>query len=381
MQKKKRLLFFVFVISLVLLCQIEGAFAIEKEFITDVSITNAINLSGEWKYKKIEFIDESMVQPGYDDSKWLTVYAPEIWEEQGIEWEPWDTPLVLYRRAISVPAEWEGKQIGISCWFSKQSNVFINGVKVKPKGPLFARYGEVSDLLRYGKINYLAITALHEGKLVFSEGGPPRIGILEQRSITKVIRTDIDIPVDGERINAILFHPAGLEKLPGLILVATAHYGWGVTEPWFVFADELSRSGYSSLIIASKSPCLEHLLAAVEYFSLRDFIDSEHIGVIGANMAAKFAIMAAGKDQRIKSVVSMSSPPIEIDKEARLCPILLIASENDPNAARAAKNIQKNLKGLSELLIFEGKVHGITFIEEQWTTIREIILGWFEKHL
>jgi len=316
----KQWLIFPVLISNVIVFGLSGcAVPKEKEFITDVSFTTAINLSGEWRFKKIEFIDESMVQPEYDDSNWLTVQVPATWQQQGIEWGIWDIPLVLYRRTLTIPAEWEGQPIGISCWFSKQSVVYVNGTKVEPKGSLFARYSDISKLLRYRKTNYIAVTA--------------------------------------------------------------AHYGWGVTEPWFDFADELARQGYISLILGATTPRLEHILNAVDYLSMLDFIDSARIGVIGANMAAKFSIVAASRDRRIKMVISMSSPMVKFDEKVSLCPVLLIVSESDPNAVIYAKNISKELIGPTELLVFKGKVHGITFIEDKWTATRQTIVGWLRKYL
>lgn len=381
MGRKQRLIFALLILNVIVFGLSECTLPKEKEFITDVSFTVAINLSGEWRFKKMEFVNESMVQPEYDDSNWLTVQAPATWEEQGIEWEMWDIPLVLYRRTLTIPAEWEGQSIGISCWFSKQSVVYVNGTKVEPRGPLFARYRDVSKLLRYGEANYIAVTALNEGKLVLTEGGPARLGVLEKRLVTEVLREDITIPSDGRRINATLFRPGGLKKLPGLILIATAHYSWGVTEPWFDFADELAREGCVSLILGATTPRLEDILNAVDYLSMLDFIDPARIGVIGADMAAKFSIVAASQDRRIKMVISMSSPMVKFHEKVSICPVLLIASENDPNAVIYAKNISKELIGPTELLVFKGKVHGITFIEEKWTATRQAIVAWLRKYL
>ncbi len=368
-------------ILIVVLVSLSGYTASKgKESITDVSFINAIDLSGEWRFKKIEFIDQSMIQPEYNDSSWPTVQVPATWDKQGIEWGAWDIPLVLYRRIITIPAEWEGKLIGISCWFSKQSVVYVNGVRVEPKGPLFARYGDVSKILRYGKANYIAVTALNEGKLVLAESGSPRLGILEKRLVTKVLREDITIPADDRKINATLFRPTDLKGLPGLILVATAHYGWGVTEPWFDFADELARKGYASLILGATTPRLEYIPNAIDYLSMLDFIDPARIGVIGADEAAKLSIVAASQDPRIKTVISLSSPRIKFNDKVSLCPVLLIVSENDTSAMIYAKKISKELSEPPELLVFKGKAHGITFIEEKSIT-RQAILDWLKKYL
>jgi len=381
MRKTQRLIYSILIANVILLCISEGTLAEEKESIIDVSLTNSIELSGEWKFQKIEFIDENIVQPDYNDNNWSVVYAPATWEEQGIEWKTGETQLILYRRTVSIPAEWKGKRIGINCWFSKQSGVYVNGIRVEPKGPLFARYSDVTNILQYGKINYIAVTALNEGKLVLKESPPPRLGVLEERLVTKVLQKDIIIPFDGGKINGILFHPAGLTNLPSLILVATAHHGWGVTEPWFDFADELAREGYLSLIVASNNPRLEHILSAINFLSMLGFTDPIRIGIIGADMAAKFAIIAATRDPRIKTVISISSPMVTLDEKISLCPVLFIASEDDTIAALAARKMSKLLLGRSESLIFKGKIHGITFIEERWTATRQAILDWLKKNL
>ena len=383
--RKPRLIFLLLILNVIVFGLGEHTGAKEREFVTDVSLTTAINLTGEWRFKKIGFIDESMVQPEYDDSTWPTVQTPAPWEEQGIEWQIGDIPVVLYRRTITVPAEWEGQPIGISCWFSNQSVVYVNGIKVDPTGPLFARYGDVSKLLRYGETNYIAVTALNEGKLVLAEGGPPRLGILEKRLVTKVLREDITIPSDGRRIDVIIFRPAGVKKLPGLILIASGHHAcWGVTEQWFDFADELAREGYASLVLGATTPGLEHIPNAVDYLSTLDFIDPGRIGVIGADIAAMFSLVAASRDSRIKTVIVMSVMPsmmVGLDEKASLGPALLIVSKNDRKAVRHAKQIMKLLVGTTELLVFKGKVHGISFMEEKWSATTQAILDWLKRYL
>ncbi|GAI23717.1 unnamed protein product, partial [marine sediment metagenome] len=73
MGRKQRLIFALLILDVIVFGLSECTLPKEKESITDVSFTAAINLSGEWRFKKIEFVNESMVQPEYDDSNWLTV--------------------------------------------------------------------------------------------------------------------------------------------------------------------------------------------------------------------------------------------------------------------------------------------------------------------
>jgi len=72
---------------------------------------------------------------------------------------------------------------------------------------------------------------------------------------------------------------------------------------------------------------------------------------------------------------------VTFDEKISLCPALFIASEDDTIAALAARKMSKLLLGRSESLIFKGKIHGITFIEERWTATRQAILDWLKKNL
>ncbi len=104
-----------------------------QETITDVSLTDAIELTGLWRFRQVEMFSEEMTTPDYDDSTWDQVRAPAPWSEQGLEDRVGKAKVVIYRRQVQVPADWEGKPIGISAWFWSKPRRWRNWFKVRAK--------------------------------------------------------------------------------------------------------------------------------------------------------------------------------------------------------------------------------------------------------
>lgn len=125
--------------------------------------TNVLSLNGIWKFLWVKDADkrpEDFCKTDYDDSKWKTISVPGIWEVNGygyplyanttyawnkhFENNPPYVPDVenhvgSYRREITIPAGWKGKQI-IAHFGSVTSNmyIYVNGK--------FAGYSEDSKL-------------------------------------------------------------------------------------------------------------------------------------------------------------------------------------------------------------------------------------------
>lgn len=125
---------------------------------------NFLNLDGKWKFKFVENRDErpseDVFSKEYDDTSWGTMQVPGMWELNGYGSPmylnvgyPWrgnfrnnppitpdkENSVGTYRLSITVPAEWEGKDV-IAHFGSATSNlaVWVNGKR--------AGYGEDSKL-------------------------------------------------------------------------------------------------------------------------------------------------------------------------------------------------------------------------------------------
>lgn len=127
------------------------------------SASNFLSLNGQWKFKGVQNADQrptDFYKMDYNDSDWRTMPVPGIWEVNGFgdplyvnadyAWRghaPYTPPIVpteqnrvgSYRRTITIPADWKGKQI-IAHFGSVTSNIYlyVNGK--------FAGYSEDSKL-------------------------------------------------------------------------------------------------------------------------------------------------------------------------------------------------------------------------------------------
>lgn len=104
-------------------------------------------LNGEWRFKYAErplLVPDGCEGHEYDDSQWATIAVPSNWQMCGYghphytnfdlpfvidpPWVPDDNPTGVYRRAFSLPSEWDGKELylrfeGVASAF----HVWVNG--------------------------------------------------------------------------------------------------------------------------------------------------------------------------------------------------------------------------------------------------------------
>ena len=97
-----------------------------------------ISLNGQWKFSLTEKTDTQLLddffKTDFDDSQWDNIDVPSNWEMQGFE-EPHyyrPDPLFygLYRKVISLPQEWKGRQVILDLEAVSFGYVlFVNGTK------------------------------------------------------------------------------------------------------------------------------------------------------------------------------------------------------------------------------------------------------------
>lgn len=349
-----------------------------QEAIPDVSLDDAISLIGRWRTRRVELFSEEMAQPGFDDSDWEEVEAPATWDAQGMAELIGEAAVVVYRRQIEVPAAWQGKRVGISAWFNPYSSqVFVNGQRVEPERKPFAPFADVSDLLRYGQTNTVAVTTIYDGYLEMAEVGPPRIGLLTERPVTRILHEDVTIATPDGDAEATLIRPAAGRDLPALVLIATGSHGLPEKATWFDFAEDLARQGYICLALALPVQRPTGALAAVEYLRSLTFVNPKQIVLFGADEGARTAMLAAAQDEQIRGMILLS-PLIEEVTELGDRPTLILASRKDRRGLvlEQAQAIAGQIQGPHQLIALPGDGHGTFVFTNAWNAARQAVLGW-----
>jgi len=355
-----------------------------REAIVDVSLDEAIYLAGRWRYRQVEFFTEQMAQPGFDDSQWAEVDAPATWAAQGLGALTGESALVVYRRQVEVPVAWQGKSVGISAWFNPYaSQVFVNGARIEPARKPFAPYADVSTWLRYGEPNTIVVTTLYDGIFEAAETGPPRIGLLTERLVTRVLHEDVTISTEEGDADATIIRPAARHDLPGLILIATGAHGLPEKTTWFDLADDLARQGYFCLALALPVQRPSGVIAAVDYMRSQPWIDPERIVLFGADEGARTAVLAATQDTRIRGVILLSAPQVDEVADLGSRPILLMASRKDRHGfvLEQAQNMAQQVQGPHQVVALPGDGHGTFVFTNAWNAARQALLKWLAEYL
>lgn len=352
--------------------------------ILDVSLENFIDLTGKWRFSQMKAFNDSVTLPGFDDSQWAEVNAPASWDAQGLADQIGKGTVVVYRRQVEVPAEWKGKPVGIHAWFNPfASRVFVNGGQVDPVRKPFAAYADISELLVYGEKNTLTVVTQYDGFLEFTEAGPARIGLLENRPITKVVHDELTIDTPEGKADATLIYPAEKKNLPGLILVATGSHGLGEKLNWYDLADDLARQGYVSLAVALPQQKADGVLAAVKFLREQPMVNPARMLLFGVDQSSEASVQAIEQDASIISLILLS-PPQVIDEVAMIAnqPLLLIASQGDRNGLilDQVKEMAKTV-GHAQVVSLPGEGHGTFIITNTWNALRQAVLDWLKQNL
>lgn len=355
-----------------------------QELIKDVSLTNSIDLTGKWRFSQVKGFSDSLTLPGFDDSQWAQVDAPAAWDAQGMADQVGKGVIVVYRRQVDVPAAWKGQPAGIHAWFNPfASRVFVNGQQVDPARTPFAAYADVSDLLKYGEKNTLVVVTQYDGWLEFDEAGPARIGLLEDRPVTKVVQEELTLDTPDGKADATLIYPAEKKNLPGLLLVATGSHGMGEKINWYDLAADLARQGYVSLAVALPQQKPENVLAALKFFRSQPMLNPVQILLFGVDQSVEPALQAALQDGSLNSLILLS-PPQVIDDAAKLTklPLLILASQGDRNGLildQVKETAKKAAK--AQVVALPGDGHGTFIITNTWNALRQAVINWLKQNM
>ena len=352
------------------------------DVVTGVGPEGAVDLSGTWRCKAVAQVEDSLFAPATDDSAWQSVQAPARWADQKINAE--GAPAVVYRRIVKVPAEWQGRRIGISTWFcAGDSLVSVNGQEVDPNGPPNALTADVSSLLHYGQDNLVAVSTTGDGIRELAEAGPPLLGPLGQRRLTRVIRTDLSIPVEPRQLSASLFLPEDGKQLPLVIFAATGHADYSIKDDWRQLNDDLARMGYASLAVVFSKFTSQEFQAVLQYAGALDGVDHSRIALVGAMKATRPVALAAVMDPDVRTVVLVSSARIPEIAQLGERPVLFICGDKEATvpALSAARDMAGVLVGPHDVATLTSSGSGVALLDTSWNGLREALLVWLGKYL
>ena len=116
---------------------------------TKVDVPEFRVVKGKWKFSKSDNL--AWKEPGFNDSLWQIVQLPSTWEEHSNYTE--DYVFGWYRRALTVPAELQGKDIYLNMGkIDDADETYFNGVKVGGMGSFPPNYTTAWDIFRYYKV-------------------------------------------------------------------------------------------------------------------------------------------------------------------------------------------------------------------------------------
>jgi predicted esterase len=347
-----------------------------QERIPGVSESASISLAGKWRAQKAEAFNDQLVAPGFDDSSWTEVTAPAAWSEQGFGDVEGTPTLVVYRTKVDVPRAWNGKAVGISAWFNPfNGRVFVNGTAVEPVRKPFAAYADVSNLLKYGETNTIAVTTMYEGYSVFAEGGPPRIGLIDQIPVTAIQHDETEIT--GNK--ATFIHPKQEGKYPVIVFNFTGSHFLAEREAWYDMGDDLARAGIASLALALGNQKVEDVQATLEYLRQSGWVNEQKIFLLGGGQGAPTMLDVAQQDPGIAGLILVSAPPVKNLSRLDSRPVLFLASQGEQHGL-ILEQAQESAKGVTnaKVVTLPGEGSGTFIFTSVWSKVRQALLDFVQ---
>ena len=198
----------------------------------------------------------------------------------------------------------------------------------------------------------------------------------------------------GRGVNG-LFVEAGQGPAPAVVLVPMLGRP---KEDWEATAERLAAANIGALAIDLPGTSLpdepralagwaDDVRAALTWLESRGDVRAGALGVAGASLGANLAASAAGSDPRIRSLVlvspSLDYRGVRIEMPMRAYgarPALLIASRQDPYAARSARELARDAPGIRELQWSDLGAHGTALLSREPDLVQALV-DWFRRTL
>ena len=168
---------------------------------------------------------------------------------------------------------------------------------------------------------------------------------------------------------------------------------------WDKFAGPLNEAGYTSFSLDMRGHgktrgkmnwalVKDDILLVRQYLADQPYIDGERIGIVGGSIGANMALVVGAAEPQIKTVVLLSPglnyvgvetmPPM---KRYGQRPILIVASENDPESATSSEQLIELAEHAdSTLQMYEKAGHGTNMFSPQ-PELAHLIIEWLNNHL
>jgi len=127
------------------------------------------------------------------------------------------------------------------------------------------------------------------------------------------------------------------------------------------------------------------VIAAVDFLAAQDNVDAERIGVVGTVIGARYALLGAAKDERIKAVASVIGyvppPPEEQELVAIKAPVLYVCSRDLVPVTKAMSSIcEEGAENGNRLMILDGGAYGYSVFTLN-PTLGPTVVNWLKTQL
>jgi len=200
---------------------------------------------------------------------------------------------------------------------------------------------------------------------------------------------------DGRTIDGLLFEA---DQRPAAAVVLLPMLG-RPKDDWQAVGQRLSDAGVTALAIDLPAQTMPsdprevsgwtgQVRAAVGFLSSRSEVRPGAIGVAGASLGASIAALASASDPRVRALALISPATeyrgVRIEAAMRQYggrPALLLASSQDPYAARTARELSgKDAPGPREVRMSDVKAHGTMLLAQDKDLVRGLV-EWFQRTL
>lgn len=200
--------------------------------------------------------------------------------------------------------------------------------------------------------------------------------------------------LDGRPVAGFMME-ASVRPAPGVVLVPMLGRP---KDEWAGVAQRLAQANITALAIdlpgyylppGAAAATLWHtdVLAATAFLAARPDVRRDAIGIAGASLGANLAAVAAAADPQVRAL-ALVSPSLNYRGVAVQAPMvtygarpaLLVASLQDPYAARTVRELASEAPGPREVIWSEMPAHGTILLGQEPDLVR-LIVEWFQRTL
>lgn len=201
---------------------------------------------------------------------------------------------------------------------------------------------------------------------------------------------------DGVTLAATWYEPSQ-RPAPAVVLVHMLHRS---RRDWDILGTRLAADGIGALAFDLRghgdsqgsigqdfTAMVLDVRAARGFLTGRPDVAAAQVGIAGASLGASLAALEAADDSSVRAL-ALLSPSIEYRglrletavKKYGKRPLLLVASDDDPYAARSARELQKSGGNTREVLLVSHAGHGTAMLGRDPDLTRSLV-DWFRRTL